>query len=124
MGLRRSYRCDCVERWDARSGRITLPVLEADLAEQAFRGIESDTGTKPDGCPWRALRDPFVRQVLHVYPAWKTGHDVNPARLRNAVQAYHAALNAIEVADMKRERKRREAKKPGPPSSPSFRRRR
>ena len=90
---------------------MTLPVLEQDAGEQILNGIERDTGVRPDGCPWRSLRDPFVVRVVKAHRGWKNGHAITEQRLRSAVEAYDAARNAIEVADMKAERKRDEQKR-------------
>jgi hypothetical protein len=124
LTLRRSYGCDCVERWDRRPGRITLPTLEGDPAEQVLDGIERDTGTRPSGCPWRALRDPFVQRVLRAHRGFAHG-DMSarlggrtPAALVAGVEAFDAAKNAIEAADIRADRAEAERKRAGPHDTP------
>jgi len=97
-------------------------VLEADKAEKVLAAIERDTGVRPDGCPWRALRDPFVGRVVRAHRSWKNGHPIREARLLAGVEAYDAALNQIEAADMKADRRERESRKAEP--APTSRRRR
>lgn len=121
--LRRSYRCDCVERHDTRPGRVTLAVLEQDIAENWMVAVEGDTGVRPDGCPWRALRDPFVVRVVNAYAPWKIGHPIREERLRRGVEAFHRAVENVMAADMRREKKKREAKQKAPPVTTVRRRR-
>lgn len=112
--LRRSYRCDCVERFDARPGRVTAPDLELDAGETILYGIERATGVRPDGCPMRALRDPFVTAVVRAHRPFAKGelaarHGRSmPIALAAGVDCFDAALNAIEVADMRDDREDRE----------------
>lgn len=94
-----------------RPGRVTLPVLEADPAENVLTKIEAACGVRPDGCPFRATLDPFVGRVVRAHRAWKNGHEIEEAALRAGVETYDAAINAIEVADMR-------AEKPEPPEAP------
>ncbi len=112
--MRASYRCDCVERHDLRPGRITLPVLEQDPGDKLLRDIEQDCGERPIGCPWRALRDPFVARVIKAHPAWKVGQRVHGAALNDGCLAFERALNAFQVADLRAEKKKRDAKKAQP----------
>lgn len=124
--LRRSYRCDCVERFDARPGRVTAPDLELDAGETILSGIERATGVRPDGCPMRALRDPFVTAVVRAHRPFAKGelaarHGRSmPIALAAGVDCFDAALNAIEVADMRDDRAERErAAKQSTPDRPT-----
>lgn len=90
-------------------------MLEADPAEQVLDKVERDCGVRPDGCPFRATLDPFVGRVTRAHRAWKNGHEIDEAALRGGVEAWDAAVNAIEVADMRN-------KKPDPePTRPQTR---
>lgn len=110
-----------MERWDLRPGRVvTLPV-EADPAEHQLERIEQDTGVRLSECPWRALRDPFVSAVVKAHRSFTKGAGTrlgpwSPAALVLGVECFDAAINAIEVADMKADRAEAERKrdKPGP----------
>lgn len=111
--LRRSFRCDCVERWDMRPLRRTLPQLHDDPGEQILAGIEKATGERPPGCPWRQLREPFVAAVIRAHRWHKTGElearcgGSIPEALARGVETYDAALNAVQVYDA-RERRAKE----------------
>lgn len=85
-----------------------------DPSEQILAGIEEATGTRPDGCPWQAFRDPFVAEVLKAYRWWKGGQLATvwgadpPAALVRGIEVYDAALNAVQAHDLRKERERRE----------------
>lgn len=110
LQLRRSYACDCVERWDVKPGRVTLPVLESDPAEGILSGIAEITGVRPPGCPQRQLRDPFVVACIRAHRGFVKGDlssrlgPSSPAALIAGVEVFDAALNAIEAHDMKADR--------------------
>lgn len=112
--LRASYRCDCVERHDRRPGRVTAADLEMDAGETILAGIERATGVRPDGCPMRVLADPFVSAVVRAHRPYVKGelsarHGRSmPIALAAGVDCFDAALNAIEVADMREDREERE----------------
>lgn len=113
LALRQSYRCDCVERWDRRPGRVTAADIEMDAGETILAGIERATGVRPDGCPMRVLRDPFVAAVIRAHRPYVKGelsarHGRSmPIALAAGVDCFDAALNAIEVADMREDREER-----------------
>lgn len=85
----------------------------ADASEAVLGGAEEATGTRPDGCPWRAYEDPFVAHVLAAYRWFKNGElDTRwpdpPEALLRGLEAYDAALNSVQAHDLREERKRRE----------------
>lgn len=112
--LRASYRCDCVERHDRRPGRVTAADLEMDAGETILAGVERATGVRPDGCPVRTLRDPFVAAVVRAHRPYAKGelaarHGRSmPIALAAGVDCFDAALNAIEASDMREDREERE----------------
>lgn len=129
LALRRSYMCDCVERWDYRPGRVTLPVLEGDPAEEVLSGIAEVTGVRPPGCPNRQLRDPFVNACIRAHRGFVKG-DMSgrlgpeaPAALVVGVECFDAALNAIEAHDMKADRPKPPGEDGGSPKPRAKRRR-
>lgn len=103
---------------------MTLPVLESDPAEQVLLDIESATGCKPVGCPWRALRDPYVYEVSKNHRAFTKGELAprrgarTPAALIWGVETLDQALNAIEVANLKADRAEREKQRDPEPTRP------
>ena len=108
-------------------------MLDSDSGEQILRGIERATGTRPEGCPHRAVSDPFVQACLRSLRWFRTGELAArwggqlPAALALGVECLAAAVDAIEVADMREERARREAEaaaKRGGPEVPRTRIRR
>lgn len=114
--LRRSFRCGCGgEGWDRKPYRVTLAVLDTDPGEQILAGCERATGVRPDSCPWASLSDPFVREVMRAHRWDATGQlDARygghcPERIWWGVGVYAAALNAVQVHDMREDRKAREA---------------
>lgn len=124
--LRASYRCDCVERHDRRPGRVTAADLDMDPAEGILAGIERATGVRPDGCPTRVLADPFVAAVIRAHRPYVKGelsarHGRSmPIALAAGVDCFDAALNAIEVADMREDKAERDrAAKQPPPDRPT-----
>ncbi len=111
--LRRSYRCGCVEPWDKRPGRVTLAVLTGDPGEQSLDHMHEATGTRQHACPWQALRDPFVRSVLAAHRHWIKGELASrmgrvPEALMQGLEIFDAALNAVQVTDLRAEREERE----------------
>lgn len=109
-------RCSCAgERFDLDDVRVTMG--EGDPAEAILDGCEEATGERPRGCPWRAYADPYVAEVLRAYRWWKAGQlearyagDV-PASIAWGVEVYDAALNSVQVHDMREDREKREAER-------------
>ncbi len=108
--LREGYRCDC----DGRDRVVRVcDVGDGDPSEQILAAIEVATGDRPDGCPWRSFRDPFVAEVLSAYRWWKarqlsTRWPDPPVALLRGIEVYDAALNAVQVHDLRKEREKRE----------------
>lgn len=91
-----------------------------------FAEIEKATGVRPTGCPWRALRDPFVRAVQDAYP-WAESGELRlrwgadpPHALILGVEVYRRALRATQAHDTERrdEARRREAERNKPKRPP------
>lgn len=95
-------------------------MLENDAGEQVLSGIEAATGTRPPGCPWRQLSDPFVASCVRALRPYRAGQPVTNAALRAGVEVLDGALNAIEVHDLRAERAERDRArdKNPPPSGP------
>jgi hypothetical protein len=72
-------------------------------------------GIEPASCPWRALYDPLVREVLAIRSLAKEGvaslEADPPAILLDGLDVYLMAYNATRVAEMERERKERDRRK-------------
>lgn len=90
-----------------------LPI-ETDFGEQVLTDCEEATGQRPRGCPWWALSDPFVTETIDAHRWWSKGAlDVRyplgiPAWLSWSITTYDAALNAVQVHDMRADREERE----------------
>lgn len=75
---------------------------------------EVATGTRPLGCPWKALSDPFVSEVMRAHRWWKSGQlearyaGRVPAFIVQAVEVFDSALNSVQVHDIREEQKQRE----------------
>lgn len=101
--MRASYACDCMgERHVGReSPRMTDGVLDV---------IENVTGARPPSCPWSAFRDPLVQDVVSAYRFFESGQlsitvgDDPPPRIVEGVAHYHAAVQHIQMDDMRRQR--------------------
>lgn len=75
---------------------------------------ETATGVRPTECPWSALRDPFVAEVVRAH-AWRELGQLGvryplgvPSRVVWGVEAYASALNSVQVYDIREQRKRDE----------------
>lgn len=89
----------------------TLP-LEMDQAEAVQRAVERVSGMRGEGCPFRALADPYVQRVVNGHRHWgkgelsaRYGGDV-PEAIWRGVEVFDAALGAVDAFDL------REATKP------------
>lgn len=109
-------RCDCVEPWATTPGRYTLPVLSDDPGEQVLHGIETASGLRAHGCPWRQSQHPFVVRVVRAHRWWKAsqlearfGGRV-PEAIARGIEVYDGALNGISVYDAREEREERRRK--------------
>lgn len=109
--LRDSYVCDCGPR-TVPVGRLTSARLDTDPGEKILSECEEATGTRPSGCPWRALRDPYVAQVVRSHRWWKAGQLADrwggeiPASIVWGIDVYDAALNAVLAHDAREDRKK------------------
>ena len=87
--MRDVYGCDCdgITRQPVDAGRM------ADAARGVLRTVEHVTGYQPPTCPWRAMSEPIVREVLSV--AWA----VDPANLSTVLgpDPDHKLVQAIGV---------------------------
>ena len=68
-------------------------------------------------CPWQALKDPFVATVQRSH-RWFRERQLEtrwggrvPSVIVEAVEAYDATLNAVQVYDMRERQKRDEAER-------------
>lgn len=106
MRIRRSLRCGCgPEQWQDRPLRIVAS--ENDEGEALLVDCEDATGERPIGCPWAALRDPWVGAVIRAHRHWKTGAlsiDTQPASVVFGIETFDAALNAVQVHDIREDR--------------------
>lgn len=107
-----------------------MHVLRDDPVTQLRAGSEKAVGSSTQGCPWKAYRDPFVGAVLRAYRHWKE-HQLGllypdpPAALIAGIEAYDAALNAVQAHDIREEREVREKerrKREMSPTQPARRR--
>lgn len=109
--------CDCEgeghSHAPARVVASGCPV-EADPGESILRDCEATTGVRPVGCPWAALRDPFVAEVIRAH-AWREDGQLDvryplgvPSRVASGLEIYRVALNAVRVHDQREDRKRRD----------------
>lgn len=107
-------RCPCAgESYPLRSIRVTTG--EGDPAECILDGCEEATGERPIGCPWQSYSDPYVAEVLRAHRWWRSGQLADryagsiPASIAWGVEVYDAALNSVQVYDMRADREKREA---------------
>lgn len=88
--------------------------VEHDLGEQVLRDCEDASGERPRGCPWWSMHDPMVVETMRAHRWWIKGELGTkyplgiPAWLEWSVETYDAALNAVQVHDMREEREERE----------------
>jgi hypothetical protein len=67
-----------------------------------------------NGCPWRALSDPFVIAVTRSHRWFEKGElalkwgDDPPAALMAGIEVYAGALNAVQAHDDQKRAERRE----------------
>ena len=93
---------------------MTQRELDQDPGEQVLRSCEAASGERPTACPWRAFADPYVSAVIRAHRWWKVGElttrygDRVPERIAWGVEVYDAALNAVQVHDMREDREQRE----------------
>lgn len=79
--------------------------------------IERVTGRRPPTCPWRAMYDPLVQEVLAVMPFDENGNLAAalgpnpPALLVDAIADYKLAVGATRAEEMKKRAKAREAQR-------------
>lgn len=116
---RQAYRCDC----DGASHRaVGVEGPRADvIARQVQRtadAIETETGHRHEGCPWRSFYEPIVGEALSLRRLAATGDDVSlaavlpmapPAVIVEAAQVYGESYARAVGARAERERKQREA---------------
>jgi hypothetical protein len=113
VSLRRSFRCPCSAEY-VSPHRITGSVLEEDAGEQELSACEELTGSRPDGCPWRVLSDPWVSEVVRAHK-WFKEHQLEtryggapPSSIVWGVEVYDAALNSVQVHDFREDSEERE----------------
>ena len=103
---------------------------DADIGENILREIEQAGGTRPHGCPWSALADPYVQAVIGAYRwnekgtlAQRWGIDP-PHALMLGIETVGRAMTAIENHDLQKKRDEDRAKRdaPNPQASPRGRR--
>lgn len=69
---------------------------------------------RPHGCPWAALSNPYVVEVIRARKWWENGAiDARypngvPAAIAEGIDIYDAALNAVQVNDSREDREERE----------------
>lgn len=86
-----------------------------DPAERNLRMFELATGVRFDTCPWQALRDPFVLEVMGAYRWFQKGAlyerypEGTPAIVLRALEVYDAALERVRAFDAEERRKEAEA---------------
>ena len=75
---------------------------------------------RPETCPWSAISHPYSQAVIRAHRHWKVGElsalypDGVPEALRFGIEVYDAALNAIQVTDMREDRAPREERREAP----------
>jgi hypothetical protein len=101
--IRLAYACDCAG--DKQPGR---PHYDDDT--RAIRGVVYEwTGEPQQSCPWRSLRDPFVRRVVDAYPWFESGQigTAFPGASHRFIEGlgyYHARLGLCHSKHMELER--------------------
>lgn len=101
--------CDCEgEAWSSRPLRvIAAGEICDDPGERVYSLCEAATGSRPVGCPWWSLRDPFVAETVRAY-GWREAGQLEvkyplgvPARIVWGVEVYASALNSVRVFDIR-----------------------
>ncbi|MGE0400843.1 MAG: hypothetical protein AB7T06_29300 [Kofleriaceae bacterium] len=79
--------------------------------------LQKASGLRIDGCPWRALYDPFVAAVTHAHAWWKSGQLAVlyptgvPVAIMRGIEVFEGASRTVEVHDIERERERADAER-------------
>lgn len=74
---------------------------------------EEATGSEPAGCPWAAMRDPFVLEVIQAHRWSESGQlDVHyPSGIPNVVKLgvewWAGAVSSVQTHDIREDRRRR-----------------
>lgn len=106
------YGCDCdgVERKPVDRG------AHGDAARGVLRAIDRVTGHEPPTCPWRAMSEPIVRDVLAV--SWAAEGNLAAVlgadpdhKLTQALGVYTRAKNYTRSDEMRLESEEREREK-------------
>lgn len=102
--IRLAYACPC--SGDAQPGR---PHVKSDGTQVIRENVFAWTGEPQHGCPWYALRDPFVRRVLDAYPWFESGQ-INtylPRASHRVIEGlgyYHGVIGICHSKQMELER--------------------
>jgi len=90
------------------------------MTDRIFASIQELTGTQfVSGCPWRALRDPFVQRVIYAMPFFESGQlafalPQPSARLVAGIRHYHHVTNRVWSKQMELEKQERARVRPLP----------
>jgi hypothetical protein len=102
--VRRSYGCDCGGKINGREN--------PEITEPYFKSVENWTGDRPLSCPWRAFYDPFVKDILTLYPFYLSGQlslvigQDPPLYLLQGLAYYHTKIETIRGKQMEAEREK------------------
>jgi hypothetical protein len=108
--LRRAYGCDCNGDADP-SARADND--HAHIARSVSEQIHEHTETRCIGCPWQALRDPYVQRVFEAYEWAEKGELAFYApdagsRVVRGVTWLRTVLGKIDAVQREHERKKRQ----------------
>jgi hypothetical protein len=86
------------------------------------RTMQDMTGASCIGCPWHALRDPFVQRVLAAMPFFESGqlafYATQPShRLVHGIRYYHSIGNRVFSKQMELDRAQRDRESARQPST-------
>lgn len=86
-----------------------MVLTAGDPGERIERSIEEVTGLATEGCPWQAMRDPFVGAVVDAHRwiakgvALETLYPLGvPYALIHGLREYELALDAVLACDQRR----------------------
>lgn len=102
--IRLAYACPC--NGESAAGRPYHLESKASLMREA---VHDWTGEAQSGCPWFALRDPFVERVLRAYAWFESGQIAVHAprashRLIEGVGYYHRTVGLCQSKQMEIDR--------------------
>lgn len=108
------YGCDC--DGVKRDGPLDRGTAEGEALRAVLRTVDHITGHRPPTCPWRAMSEPIVREVLAVswsVEAGNLGAVLGPDpdhRLTQAIGVYRRAVEGTRNEDSRLDHEERTRK--------------